>query len=273
MEKIAQGKVEGVSIDTLSLDLLKKYYGEVKGTNDRQNYYGFNPSSMYKLFNQLNIKQFGHAYGRHVAFSNPVLQLKKSQAKKEFNQTEEGQRIIAQKNQKRHEFNQTEEGQRIIKLNALSKKLTWYFNPEIRDKMSNIYAENFSKLPANADYLKLCDKTMPDYKQETIGAIDSLMYKELKDRIQKTEENNATDDDLTILSGYYILTKAQAPEYSDCFSDIEDKLLENENTYSEAINIMTDYYKNVQEKYPEEIADKYFSGLKKILEDEKIKRK
>ena len=201
--------------------------------------------------------------------------------RREFYKTEEGKKSKVEQAQKYHEFAQTEEGRKIINLKALSCKLAWHLNPEIRDNMSEIAKEypGFVRLFIKKEngiitdeenqvllgYFKDCEYAMPKHKKEITGPINSLIDKDIKERMQKVKDKTETDEDLTILSSYYILTKAQAPEYLDCFAEVEDTLLENEDTFNEAVNMMSDYYKYIQEKYPKEIVEKYFSRLQEVL--------
>ncbi len=337
--KISQGKYEGLSLDNLSLDLLKKYYGEAIGTKNVQEYRDIARPTTHKLFEQLGIKRLDSEYSHILGKSNPDVMEKTRQAKKNFYRSPEGQRknaeriqniinlyqsekgkkIIAERVQSRSEFDKTEAGKKSRagagaktkafylttegkKMNAerkrkldewsktdegkilpLSSKLSWYFNPEIRNMKSKLATDEYpdlgiliSKLKNGIisdektnvirKYHKDCEEAMPEHQKEITGPVQSLIYKEIKEKIQKLKEDKADKDDLTVLSSYYILTKAQAPEYLDCFSTVEDKLLGNKDTYNAAVNMMSDFYKHIQEKYPEEIVNKYFGGLKNELQ-------
>ena len=358
--KIAKGRIKDANLETLSLDLLKKYYAELIGLNNKEDYYGLSHNALNDLFKQLCIPLFNKNYGAILIRSNPIIEEKRNQAKMKYNASQEGQETIkrarkkqletinspegqekvkergqrvsaffktqkgqaqAQENgqrlrtliesgeydeaiaqgvlkqkawwqtpegkaqslenqQRLENFNQTKEMGEIRNLSALSCSLSWFFNPENRNTMSEISKEYFdfvellnkSKNCTLSDienivllgYFKDCNETMPEHHKD-IGFVHSLMYKELKERMQKAKDKSATDEDLTILSSYYILTKAQAPEYLDCFAEVEDTLLENEDTFNEAVNMMSDYYKYIQEKYPKEIVEKYFSRLQEVL--------
>ena len=223
----------------------------------------------------------------------------------EFYKTEEGQKVIEEAVRKKQEFYQTEEGRQKIeeyskktsqslselyqtpegKINSLARKLAWYFNPSERNIMSEI-SKNFFNFPELINknrmgtitekekikilsYFRNCKEAMPGYNKEIIGPLSSLIKQELSEKIQKIKNNTADDNDLTIISCYYLLTKAEAAEkYLDCFFEVEDKILENKKTYNEAVNIMTDYYNNLSKQYSEEIVGKYFGKLKKVLENE-----
>ncbi len=336
--KISQGKIDGTSLDTLSLELLKRYYGEVKTLKKPQNYWNISSQTFYKqIFPELNIKTLSINYGKSLVGYSPILRdqrcenmrnlyngensaiykeisrqtLKRNKENLEFiekqrqgvrtDEYRERARQITKSNWKNPEFIekqrqglQTDECREKQKLSYLSYSLAYFFNPNIRNTMSDV-AVDFPELAQiienekngiiideeqkeHLTYFKLVENTMPGYQSKFIAPVYDAIYSNLKNTIQNVKDDSATDDDLTELTGYYLLTKVREimkrpsdPSYLDCFSDVEDKLLENKDTYNRAVSMLSDYYKKVQKQYPKEIVDKYFSGLKEVLEEEQKK--
>ena len=168
------------------------------------------------------------------------------------------------------------------RIQNLSRKLSWYFNPKERYTMSQIasdnpqYAEAINKRGINIiynndlallAYFKACEDAMPGHKRIKIGPVEINTANDIRNRMEAVKQGSATEDDMIILSSYYLLTKAQAPEYLDCFSEVEETLLENEDTFNEAVNRMSDFCSNMQKEYPEEIYDKCFSRLQSVLNE------
>ena len=69
--KIKNGEIRGISLNDLSLELLKKQYGEVKSTKHEDCYFGINNTTMDKMFKELNIKKLNRTYYYVLAGSNP----------------------------------------------------------------------------------------------------------------------------------------------------------------------------------------------------------
>lgn len=62
LNKISKGKIEGINIDTLALDILKRHYGKLYSIGVREQYWNLRYGSLIKLMNALNIKPLNRIY-------------------------------------------------------------------------------------------------------------------------------------------------------------------------------------------------------------------
>ncbi|MBQ8475861.1 hypothetical protein IJ531_02250 [bacterium] len=69
LQAIINGKIEGIDIDTLSLECLKKYYGRLLAPHIREEYHNFSQGSTNVIFDILNIPRMDKKYFREVIFS------------------------------------------------------------------------------------------------------------------------------------------------------------------------------------------------------------
>lgn len=72
LKKIKQNEYKGITIDTLSLQLLKKQYGQILSTKDETSYFDIKTESLNQLFKILNIKKFNRNYYYCISGSNPL---------------------------------------------------------------------------------------------------------------------------------------------------------------------------------------------------------
>jgi|GEM_PF-6227292 len=71
LKKIADKKLDGASLDNLSLELLKKHYAEIKSIKQKEIYFNLSKSAVDRLFKILNVKKMNRNYTYSLAGSNP----------------------------------------------------------------------------------------------------------------------------------------------------------------------------------------------------------
>ena len=71
LKKVANGEVEGANIETLSLDIIKKHYGQSQGYAKKEAYWGLDPKSNQNLFSKLNIKTLNREYFITISRETP----------------------------------------------------------------------------------------------------------------------------------------------------------------------------------------------------------
>lgn len=72
LRKINAGKIEGLSIDDFSLELLKRHYAKVDFMRNKENYYGMDMGTISKTMKMFNIKM-NSAYYKQLITSKPEL--------------------------------------------------------------------------------------------------------------------------------------------------------------------------------------------------------
>ncbi len=72
MLKIKNGEIEGITLENLSLELLKIHYGKGISPNSRSAYYGLSKDASLKLFDILKIKKLDGMYLRLLNDCNPI---------------------------------------------------------------------------------------------------------------------------------------------------------------------------------------------------------
>ena len=82
IRQIAQGEVKGADIETLSLELLKKFYGNFYAPGQSEHYYDISKKTIYSILELLNIKRPTNAYIRIMNLSKPEVKEKISSARK-----------------------------------------------------------------------------------------------------------------------------------------------------------------------------------------------
>lgn len=71
LRKVANGEIEGVSLKTLSLEILKRHYGQSQGYAKREAYWGLDAKSNQKLFEKLGIKTLNREYFITISRETP----------------------------------------------------------------------------------------------------------------------------------------------------------------------------------------------------------
>ncbi len=64
--KIFVGKIKNIDINTLSLDILKRYYAKLETIYDQKKYWELAPSSVLKMMRALNIKTLSRGYNTAI---------------------------------------------------------------------------------------------------------------------------------------------------------------------------------------------------------------
>lgn len=70
--KIKNGKIEGITLENLSLALLKAHYGKGAGLNLKEEYFGLSKDAIQKMFDLLNIERLDGKYLRLLSDCNPI---------------------------------------------------------------------------------------------------------------------------------------------------------------------------------------------------------
>lgn len=71
LRKVANGEIEGVSLKTLSLEILKRHYGQSQGYAKREAYWGLDPKTNQNLFAKLNINTLNREYFITISRETP----------------------------------------------------------------------------------------------------------------------------------------------------------------------------------------------------------
>ncbi len=90
--KIKNGQIEGISLENLSLTLLKTHYGKGISPNSRRNFFGLSKDASYKIFEKLQIERLDGQYLRLLGDCSPN---KREEASKRW--TEEKRNALSKK--------------------------------------------------------------------------------------------------------------------------------------------------------------------------------
>ena len=71
LKRVASGDVEGASLETLSLDILKRHYGQSQGYAKKEAYWGLDPKTNQNLFSKLNINTLNREYFITISRETP----------------------------------------------------------------------------------------------------------------------------------------------------------------------------------------------------------
>ena len=71
LKRVANGEVDGVNLETLSLHILKKHYGQSHGYAKKEAYWGLDPKSNQNLFSKLNIRTLNREYFITISRETP----------------------------------------------------------------------------------------------------------------------------------------------------------------------------------------------------------
>ena len=83
LKKIANGEIEGIDIENLSFEILKKYYGGLHSPMDKDAYWGLSDKAVRRLTDLLKIKRFTTQYSNRLYTQSPEFRERLSAATKE----------------------------------------------------------------------------------------------------------------------------------------------------------------------------------------------
>ena len=162
LKKIANGEIEGIAIEDLSLEILKKYFGQLISANKKEEYWNISNNAIPSIAKTLNIKLPNKMYMLKTALSSGEYKARMS-------------KTITEKMQ---EPEYKEKMERVYR----ASKLAWNRHPEITDMMSEV-AKDFpwlavilSKKEKGIElnqkeerylfaYCGKCEEAMPGYKK------------------------------------------------------------------------------------------------------------
>ena len=71
LKRIAKGELDGANLEDLSLEILKRHYGQSLGYAKKESYWGIDPKSNQNLFSKLNIKTLNREYFITISRETP----------------------------------------------------------------------------------------------------------------------------------------------------------------------------------------------------------
>ena len=165
LKPILGGQVEDVTLDNLSLNIIKQYYAEKTPLRDRKTYFLIGAESLSKLMDMLNIKKYNKSYDNALAHSIPERIEKASKNTKSYFKNNANARENMSK--KMHDSYQ----QNPQKRENVSKKLKQYYkqNPKAKENISkrikDYYENNPEAREEKSKKLKEVYKQNPQYGQ------------------------------------------------------------------------------------------------------------
>ncbi len=274
LKPILNGEVEDITLDNLTLNILKQYYGKKVSTKDRNTYFLIGIESLSKLMAELNIKRFASSYENAVTHSKPEFIKKATKNSKNYY---DNNSAIKEKIAKRMRdtFRQNPE-----KKENISKKLKQYYenNPEAREniskKMKGYYENNPEAREKQSQKLKEVYKQNPQYGEllsqhrREYYAIEENRQKH-SERLKEFHKNHpeARIENGKKVAQYYI----DNPQIRQHLSEKRHEFYKNHPEYIEAM-------KEAWKRHPE-ITSKmsdisgYFDGMPKIFQKLKSKEK
>ncbi len=169
LRRIASGEVQETSLNSLSLDLLKKQYAEVKSTKKKESYFNLTKEPVNKLFEVLNIKKMNRGYSYILAGSNPDFKTLIGNISKEN---------WAQ-----------DDGTRRLQASETAKEVL--FTPEARSNfLASVRSDDFRDQQRQISYEKWANDDGTLLAKVTHTASTVLQSPEVKEKIRQTTQTD-----------------------------------------------------------------------------------
>jgi len=236
---ISQGKVKGIDINNLSLEMLKKYYGKLNGVNKKEEYWGLSNKALDFIFDTLNIKKINGRYANTASSQSDDFLAMRSKMQTERMQSSENRDELSQTISKIYQdpdsiYNTEEFKQKRTQASSYAQK-----RPETRLKRS---------------------KTMKELRQDPNSTYNSEEYKINHIQSLNTDEYKAKQ---SVISAKRHLD----PKYRA----IMDKVYEARSLAYERHPEITDMMSEVAESFPRlgEIIRKQERGIELTEQERK----
>ncbi len=290
LKKIANNEVEGVTIEDLSLIMLKKHYAEALGYARKEDYFGLDAKTNQNLFNKLNIKILNREYFLTINRETPerrAICAQNTQKLWQDSEYREGRSEDARKRWENPEYRemrersleqqwadpkkreaQAEAMRRMHQVEGFEEKRIasikkgWQ-DPQRREELLKINQQNVASRWANPENRAKMSEFMkkkwqdPKYRETICSGISERMKERWKDPLYiafKTDEKLAQWAD---------------PEFREYMSETmkahweDPQYREKMAIYSEALKLAWEMHPEISEEMSR-IADE-FPGLGKIL--------
>lgn len=210
LKRIAKGELEGASLEDLSLELLKKHYGQSLGYAKKESYWGIDPKSNQNLFAKLNINTLNREYFITISRETPERRAICSQNTKKLwqdSEYREGRSEDAKKRWQRSDYREK---------TVASIKQLWE-DPAKREAQ----AEAMRKMHAQEGFE---EKRIAGIKK---GWADPERRVELTELIRQSSAIRWADPEQRAKMSAFMLEKWQDPEYREKIcSGISERMIE-----------------------------------------------
>ena len=278
LKKIASGELEGANIENLSLEILKRHYGQSQGYAKKEAYWGIDAKSMQNLFAKLDINTLNREYFITISRETPERRAICSQNSQKLWQNQDyrdGRSEDAKKRWKRPEYRQMREqslqqqwadpAKREAQAEAMRRmhaqegfeekriasiKNGWE-NSERRAELTQINQQNSSVRWANPEARAKMSAFMlekwqdPVYREKICSGISERMVERWKDPNYIALKTNQK------------LEQWQDPEFRQYMSDTmkahwqDPKYREKMAIYSEALKLAWEMHPEISERMSE----------------------
>ncbi len=241
--RIEKGKIENLSLENVSLELLKRQYGELKSPRNSENYFNIKQLTVYNMFKTLNIPKPDTEYIRNCNFSNPEYKQKQSEITQEMWDNDDGTRREIARNSA-STYLQTTESR-----NALKESMA---RPESKAKRAE-NTRNFMSKPEQKERARLHASTVlqtpeviakrnlklqsDEYRQaasegytrhpEITETMSKIAQKNplIGSCIHHLKEGTANDYEKAVLAGYYLECATAIPGFQKIAGQEKHKIL------------------------------------------------
>lgn len=244
--KIADNKVKGANINTLTLDMLKKIYAQLLPLNNKDAYWNLSSTAIDHLIEALKIKKLGRRYTRVL-----------------FNQTEE--------NSERTKEQWDKSPERKAAMSA--RKLADWENPEYRKQVSSAVSKTRREMYAGSQDQQEPKKPQGLRKSQGASAKKPRLSDEERHAIRVATMKGLWENPeyRKMMSEMKTRHWQENPEYREKMSKIKKKQWANPE-YRESMEIVFEASREAYKKHPEilkkmkELAGKY--KIRDILQKE-----
>ena len=281
---VSEGKVEGLAVEDLSLELLKRHYGQLKGLSVVTAYWNRCQETLVNAFALLNIPIINKKYLLKVSKESPDC----------FFQSERFKKNIGKLSAKRWET----EGYRE---NIVSKQKQKWQNPQRKQEQSEFMSkkwedDNFRQMMSEASSQRMIENWQnPEFRELREEGLalywsDSKNIEQAAQKMSERWNDESFRKNVTQLAKIRMLEKWQDPEYAKFISSVNsakwdnpeyrEKMISalkekwNDPEYRKRMQVYSDALKLAWEMHPEisqkmaEIADE-FPPLWKIIQKAK----
>ena len=239
--KILKGEIPGIDIDNFTLKILKKYYGKLKSTNDKKEYWGITSRTIVKLLTTLNIRILDSKYAAILAHQTSEFRAKQSQATcKQWQDLEYRNKQLQIRSTDEHKAKKSN-----------SAIINWqdpnsiYNSEEFREKMSQAKTKNWQDLEYRNMQLQI--RNTDEYKAK-ISQISTKLwqnpeYREIHSLLQlaKWQDPNSiyNSEEVKIKQSQSAIARWQDSEYREKMQIIFEAKSEAYKRHPEITSMMS----------------------------------
>ena len=178
---IKNGKIEGITLDNLTLELLKRYFSQIKSIRNPENYFNASKDTITKMFEALNIPKPNKLYNEFLACSNPDYVSNARNQMKEIWKNDDGTLRERQSKIAKNVFSKPEVKEKRIE----SCRQDGYREKRRQIALKN-WANNNGTWSENQRQRAMEIFNRPDVQEKRLAAVKSDEYRSKKSEITRT---------------------------------------------------------------------------------------